>query len=495
MPEDDTKYRIFFENSADAMLIIENDEFVDCNFAAVSMLGYNQKEELINTSPFELSPKFQPDGQSSFDKANEMMRLARENGRHRFEWDHLRKDGSIIPVEVSLTVIESVRGIQLHTVWRDNTEIIERTNALANSEKNYRELFEQSPIGLALCAMDGSLVSINTAYAKIIGYDIDEALELTYWEITPEKYAAEEKSQLEKLEKEGRYGPYEKEYRHKDGHLVAVRLNGMIVVRNNQKYIWSSVEDISSLKEAEEKAQQVLVRTDQMKTEFISTAAHELRTPLSAIMGFAEILIDENNQWGFSEEQKMDFIKDIYDRGDSLKGIIDDLLDISRIESGQSIDLKLEDTRIHNVVTKSVDLFKAQNMKHTIKLSVAEEVVTESMKIDRHRITQVLENLLSNAVKYSPEGSTVSVTCKKINHHVEVSINDNGIGMAEGETLRVFDKFYRADSSATAVGGLGLGMSIAKQIIEAHSGKIWVDSIKGKGSTFTFSLPVKTVDS
>lgn len=124
--------------------------------------------------------------------------------------------------------------------------------ALRESERYNRMLFEQSPIGLALCHLNGELVDINPAYAAILGRSVEETLTLTYWDITPEKYAAEEARQLESLEATGRYGPYEKEYIHKSGHLIPVRLSGMFFERSGEKFIWSSVEDITEHKKAEQ---------------------------------------------------------------------------------------------------------------------------------------------------------------------------------------------------------------------------------------------------
>lgn len=130
---------------------------------------------------------------------------------------------------------------------------------------NYnRMLFEKTVIGLALCRMNGDLVDVNTAYAELLGRSVEETLELTYWQITPEKYASQEKAQLESLEKTGRYGPYEKEYIHSDGHFVPVRLSGQIVVIEGEKYIWSSVEDISDRKQAEEELARLYREVEQL---------------------------------------------------------------------------------------------------------------------------------------------------------------------------------------------------------------------------------------
>ena len=185
-------------------------------------------------------------------------------------------------------------------------EIVERRQAqqqlmatnrqLAESEAFNRQLIEEFPIGLASCRMDGQLVFVNTAFAEILGRTVEETLSLTYWDITPTKYADQEAEQLRLLQTEGRYGPYEKEYIHKDGHLVPVLLTGLMILQNGESTIWSSVQDISDRKQAETKlhlANEELMRATRLKDEFLANMSHELRTPLNAILGMTEGLQEE----------------------------------------------------------------------------------------------------------------------------------------------------------------------------------------------------------
>ncbi|MGK2943665.1 MAG: hybrid sensor histidine kinase/response regulator [Desulfuromonadales bacterium] len=176
MHKDETKYRVFFENSADAMLIIKNGEFVDCNSAAVTMLSYDEKEELINMPPFMLSPEFQPDGRSSFDKAVEMMQMARDKGSHRFEWDHLRKNGSIIPVEVSLTAIESEDDEQLHTVWRDISKRKWAEKNLLESKEKYKQIFDHLQEVYYETSLNGTILEFSSSIESLTYYTREELI-------------------------------------------------------------------------------------------------------------------------------------------------------------------------------------------------------------------------------------------------------------------------------------------------------------------------------
>jgi PAS domain S-box-containing protein len=178
----------------------------------------------------------------------------------RGEFVNRRKNGEIYWESASIAPVrdDSGRVNQYVAVKEDITHRKRAEEALQESLEHNRRLFELSPIGLALCRMDGELVDVNPAYAQIIGRTVEDTLHMTYWDITPEKYAEDEQRQLESLNKTGRYGPYEKEYIHKDGHLVAVRLKGMRLEKEGESFIWSSVEDIAERKQADDEIRQNL---------------------------------------------------------------------------------------------------------------------------------------------------------------------------------------------------------------------------------------------
>jgi len=239
------------------------------------------------------------------------------------------------------------------------------------------------------------------------------------------------------------------------------------------------------------KAERALIEMDNIKSEFISTAAHELNTPLCAMLGYTDFLRNPDVFGGFTEEQKQDFINEVYVNCEALSRIVTDLLDISRIESGNPIPLDLQETDIVKLLRKKVHAFSTYHSGHSFRLDLPNESLQPRLLIDRHRINQAFENLLSNAIKYSPEGTAIAVTCAENKDGWEIRISDQGIGMNEEQLERVFDKFYRADASNTATPGLGLGMSIVKQTIEAHGGTIRIESAVGKGTTVILNLPCR----
>lgn len=224
---------------------------------------------------------------------------------------------------------------------------------------------------------------------------------------------------------------------------------------------------------------------DRMKTEFLSTAAHELRTPLTSIMGFSEIILTRDN---ISPEEQRKFITYINEQSVGLNRIISDLLDISRIESGRGFILNKQPCEGGSAIKAVVSLFQEKHPKRQFEIVLPKKPV--NIIADKDKMAQVLKNLVSNSVKYSPEGGKICLTGKVIDGCFQVSVEDHGTGMTPEQVDKVFDKFYRADASNTAVEGTGLGMSIVKHIVEAHGGKVWVESEYGKGTTVTFRIPL-----
>lgn len=230
---------------------------------------------------------------------------------------------------------------------------------------------------------------------------------------------------------------------------------------------------------------------DRMKTEFISTASHELRTPLTSIQGFSEILLLRE---GFSRDDQKKYLGYIHHQAEAMSRIVNDLLNISLIESGQSIGLDKTGGNISDLVLPVVASFEELSPQHRFDVVLASE--PSMWVVDREKIEQVLKNLISNAIKYAPDGGPIRLRgqghydAQSSMRFYQISVEDQGIGMSPDQVERMFDKFYRANASNTAIAGIGLGMAIVKNIVEAHGGRIWVDSRLGAGTTVSFAIPV-----
>jgi len=225
---------------------------------------------------------------------------------------------------------------------------------------------------------------------------------------------------------------------------------------------------------------------DQLKSDFLAMAAHELHTPITTIMGYSELLVPAQSKH-FSPEQKQDFLAIIHQKAEALANIVDDLLDVSRMEAGQDLSLQMESFGLKAELEGQLEPYLRNHPGHSF---VTDAVAPElRLSADLPRFRQLLQNLLSNAIKYSPDGGRVCIAVEQQPGGVTLSVSDTGIGMTREQADKAFERFYRADSSDTAVSGTGLGLCIVKNIIEAHGGRCWIASQAAVGTTIHCFFP------
>ena len=223
-----------------------------------------------------------------------------------------------------------------------------------------------------------------------------------------------------------------------------------------------------------------------LKSEFISTAAHELRTPLATISGFTELLLEED----FRAETRQEYLGYIIDKADALSKIIDDLLDLSRIESGRGLSLNYSNWNLASTLEKIISRYSVEHPDYDFIATIQEDL--GMVHADHGKIIQAIDNLLSNAIKYSPKQSKIWLEADAEDDLFTLTVRDQGIGMTEEQAAKCFEKFYRVDASNTAIGGLGLGLSIVRHVIESHHGEIRIGSREGHGTSVTFTIPRRT---
>ena len=262
----------------------------------------------------------------------------------------------------------------------------------------------------------------------------------------------------------------------------------LIEYRAREKDISINYELLKSLVIKYADAEKNLVELNQLKNKFLGMAAHDLRNPLTSIRGFSEILLD-GELGPISEEQK-EFLGIINTTSNEMLTLLNDLLDISVIESGK-LDLQRTMGSLNKIITDRIRINEviAEKKDMTIHADLDE---TPELLFDPNRITQVFDNIVSNAIKFSPSGTTVFVTMKKSGNNIKVSVRDEGPGISEEDQSQLFGEFQRL--SATPTGGeksTGLGLSIVKKMVEAHNGTLTVESVVGSGATFSFELPLE----
>jgi signal transduction histidine kinase len=248
-----------------------------------------------------------------------------------------------------------------------------------------------------------------------------------------------------------------------------------------------AIQNARLFREIEEKGRELEIASKH-KSEFLANMSHELRTPLNAILGYTELILD--NIYGDVPEKIQEILGRLQENGRHLLGLINQVLDLSKIEAGR-LTLSLNDYSMREVVQTVFSAVEPLAVEKNLVLKVTVPSNLRSGKGDEQRISQVFLNLVGNAIKFTEEGE-VRVEVTTSDGMFLVSVSDTGPGLSEADQEKIFEEFHQADSSSTREkGGTGLGLSIAKRIIEMHGGRIWVESSLGKGSTFWFTLPVR----
>ena len=248
-----------------------------------------------------------------------------------------------------------------------------------------------------------------------------------------------------------------------------------------------AIQNARLFREIEEKSQQIQA-ANRHKSEFLANMSHELRTPLNAIIGFSEVLGER--LFGELNEKQAEYAEDILSSGRHLFSLINEILDLSKVEAGR-MELELVTFDLPLAIDNARTFVRERATTHGITLDVAVDERLGEFIGDERKIKQILLNLLSNAVKFTPEGGRIGIDARQSNGSVEISVTDTGIGIAPEDQPRIFEEFRQVGGDyAHKKEGTGLGLTLAKKFVELHGGKIWVTSELGKGSMFTFTLPM-----
>jgi signal transduction histidine kinase len=265
------------------------------------------------------------------------------------------------------------------------------------------------------------------------------------------------------------------------------RVVTLLTALANQSKI--AIENARLFREIEDKSRQLEV-ANRHKSEFLANMSHELRTPLNAIIGFSEVLLER--MFGDLNEKQEEYLRDIFSSGRHLLALINDILDLSKIEAGR-MELEVTTFDLPQAIDNALTLVRGRADAHAIALELAIDDRLGSFAGDERKFKQILLNLLSNAVKFTPDGGRIRVTAAPVDGSVEIAVSDTGVGIPQEDQELIFEEFRQAGvQHAGKREGTGLGLALTKKFVELHGGTIWVKSEVGKGSTFTFTLPVRT---
>ena len=368
----------------------------------------------------------------------------------------------------------------------DITEHKEARQALAESEERFRKLFEDANDIIYIHDLQGKFVAINQEAVRVFGYSQEEARSVSIAQIVDKDYLplAMQKIQ-EKLKGSPSTKPYELLTHTKSGEPIWVEVSTRLLTKGGvPSGVQGIARDVTERKEAE-----------RASMDFVSLASHQLRTPLTTIKLVADTLV--RKEIPLTKKQEKEFLEKIFDSTDDMILLVEDLLNVSRFESGR-LELEPEPVDLVDFIEKEIDnvTVVAEEVKCKVIFKKPREELAKA-NIDPHMFKQVVHNLLTNAIRYSPENKgevVVGLEEAESGKKILLSIKDNGIGISEEEKHRVFDKFFRTVEAKKKVkiGGTGLGLYLAKMIIEASGGKIWFESSgTGKGTTFSVAMPLE----
>ncbi|KDN96129.1 hypothetical protein EI16_07520 [Hydrogenovibrio marinus] len=484
-------FQNLFETSADAHLIIQNRQFVSCNHAALELLGLETKQQLLGTTPMDWSPEYQPDTILSEDKINYSLRECFNRGTIRIDWMMCKLNGEEFWVDVVLTVIQYQGHPAIYVSWRDQTEQKTLEASIKRNQEQVQAIIDSVPLIIKVNDYKWNLLSANRKAKKDYLIDVDDP---NTKRVSDYYSRPEEQKEIEELL--NTYGKIEQRIvpiKDINGNDVQMMVSILPIHYANQLALLSIYVDLSDRIHMEQQlndAKELAESANQAKTEFLANMSHEIRTPMNAIIGFTELLNDQ-----IKEPRLKSFIRTIQSAGNTLLMLINDILDLSKIEAGK-MTLDKQATNPTDLFQEIADIFSMNVQQKGLDLfmDVAPDL-PEAILLDSVRLRQVLFNLLGNAVKFTESGY-IKLSVRAINLDqprskldLLIEVEDTGIGIPAEEQSRIFNVFeQQSGQDNRKFGGTGLGLSITKRLVEMMEGEIQVESEAGKGSKFKILL-------
>ena len=477
------------ESARDAILICNAEGFVtNWNYAAEELFGRSARE-VVGQPVAILSPSNRLEEERPV-----LDRIARGETISDYHTQRVRKDRQLIEVYLSVTPILDETGTFLGCIHVFRSYSV-RTQL--DPQMLLAAIFESADDAIATKDLNGIVTSWNPGAEKLFGYEAAEMIGKPISTLIPSDQPDEEPNILRRIRSGLSVDHYETKRQTKDGRIIDISLTVSPIRDSQGKIIGASkiARDITEKKRIEEREREAKQRTEALsrsKDEFIATVSHELRTPMTAILGWVRMLA--SGQLKLDAQKKA--LEVIERNARSQAQLIEDLLDMSRIISGK-LKLTMTQVDLSTIIAAVVESHRPTAEVKSIRVRMSIDSAVKSVIGDEERLRQVLWNLLSNALKFTGSGGQVQISLDQVRSSARISVIDNGIGIKPEFLPYVFDRFSQADSSITRFhGGLGMGLSIVKSIVEHHGGQVSVSSAgEGKGATFTVILPLVTLAS
>ncbi|HAN19456.1 MAG: hypothetical protein A2X13_02160 [Bacteroidetes bacterium GWC2_33_15] len=484
LKESEERYKSLFHNNKAVILIIdpETRQIVDANPAACEFYGWPYNE-LISMTMKDIN-------RLSETELKKIYSLAINSEKNLFVIDHYLANGEKRTVEVYSGLIKSLGKNLLYSIVHD---ISERKKA-EEKVKLLNKSIEQSPVSIAIVNPEGFFEYVNPRFTEITGYSYDEAIGQNPNISKSGIQSKEFYDYLWKTILSGKNWQGELVNKKKDGNIYweNVIISPIIDEKNVITHFVAIIDDITEKKrmlneliEAKEKAEE----SDRLKTAFLANISHEIRTPMNGILGFSDMLVRDS----IDDTKRELFLDIIRKSGTQLLSIIDDIIDISKIETGQ-IRIEKGIFDLNEIMDYTFTLYKPKLDSLNLDFELIQGSKKHSFFIesDKVRLQQIITNLLNNALKFTLDGGIqFGYSVKQDEDEVEFYVKDSGIGIAPEHQSIIFDRFRQVDEgSSRNYGGTGLGLSISKALVEKLGGEIWVESGLNKGSVFYFTIPV-----
>ena len=385
---------------------------------------------------------------------------------------------------------------QLTSIAIENSQLIENHRELG---EKYRTLMSHARDVIMLIDYSGDVVECNEVVYREFGYSPEDIIGKSFWLLTTPDRRDLARSNLARVLKGEPLTISENPYLRKNGEIVYMDISATLVKIKGHPYVLVVGHDVTDRKMLEERitiqnrelteVNRKLMELDRLKSEFLGRISHELRTPLSIIMAYSDTLIEDSN-FEIEADTRREFLEIIDTQSKKLLTAINNLLDLSKVEVSDTM-LNVTESSINEMISLSVKMAEPSARKNDVTIVTELDDSAPITIFDPQRIRQVCVNLLGNAVKFASSGKTVTISSKCGEGEIIVSIRDEGPGMDPEETQGIFENFTQVDGGTSRdKNGLGIGLRLVKHYVSLHRGRVWVESEKGKGSTFSFSIPM-----